>query len=160
MGGGCGQLEERCELRGCLELRDRVEFLERTREGVGQAPQCSRSEFLDLRIEILIMNSPGQVFWGVQLALHKSLVDDQFRGLIRKSRRLPRLDLLLHRLEVPLHAVHPDRENVHEAQVFGVLGEYGREVAMNNMAKLPFELSVPISRARLKPHRGTGIVEP
>ena len=34
-----------------------------------------------------------------------------------------------------------------------------REVAMNNMAKLPFELSVPISRARLKPHRGTGIVE-
>jgi hypothetical protein len=30
---------------------------------------------------------------------------------------------------------------------------------MNNMAKLPFELSVPISRARLKPHRGTGIVE-
>jgi hypothetical protein len=33
------------------------------------------------------------------------------------------------------------------------------EVAMNNMAKLPFELSVAISRARLKPHRGTGIVE-
>ena len=31
-----------------------------------------------------------------------------------------------------------------------------REVAMNNMAKLPFELSVPISRARLKPCRVTG----
>jgi hypothetical protein len=31
---------------------------------------------------------------------------------------------------------------------------------MNNMAKLPFELSVPISRARLKPPRGTGVVEP
>jgi hypothetical protein len=31
-----------------------------------------------------------------------------------------------------------------------------REVAMNNMAKLPFELSVPISRARLKPRRVTG----
>jgi hypothetical protein len=30
---------------------------------------------------------------------------------------------------------------------------------MNNMAKLPFELSVPISRARLRPHRGAGIVE-
>jgi len=27
------------------------------------------------------------------------------------------------------------------------------------MAKLPFELSVTISRARLKPHRGTGIVK-
>jgi plasmid stabilization system protein ParE len=32
-------------------------------------------------------------------------------------------------------------------------------VAMNNMAKIPFELSVRISRARLKPHPGTGIVE-
>jgi hypothetical protein len=28
-----------------------------------------------------------------------------------------------------------------------------------NMAKLPFELLVPISRARLKPHRGAGIVQ-
>jgi hypothetical protein len=37
--------------------------------------------------------------------------------------------------------------------------EYRREVAMNNMAKLPFELSVAISRSRLKPHRGTGVVE-
>jgi hypothetical protein len=30
---------------------------------------------------------------------------------------------------------------------------------MTNMAKLPFELSVPISRARLKRHRGTRNVE-
>jgi hypothetical protein len=50
------------------------------------------------------------------------------------------------------------------AQIAGVeqaraIGAQRREVAMNNMAKLPFELSVPISRARLKPHRGTGIVE-
>jgi hypothetical protein len=34
-----------------------------------------------------------------------------------------------------------------------------RRVTMNNMAKLPFELSVPISRTRLKPHRGAGILE-
>ena len=40
-----------------------------------------------------------------------------------------------------------------------MLREDRREVAMNNLAKLPFELSVLISRARLKPHRGTGIVE-
>jgi hypothetical protein len=40
-----------------------------------------------------------------------------------------------------------------------VLRQYRRKVAMNNMAKMPFELSVPISRARLKPVRGTGIVE-
>jgi hypothetical protein len=41
-----------------------------------------------------------------------------------------------------------------------MLGEYRREVVMNHMAKLPFELSVPISLAWLKPERGTGIVEP
>ena len=58
-----------------------------------------------------------------------------------------------------LHSVHSDREDVHEVQLLRVLGEYGGEVAMNNMAKLPFELSMPISRARLKPVRGTGIVE-
>jgi hypothetical protein len=40
-----------------------------------------------------------------------------------------------------------------------LLSGYERFVAMNNMAKLPFELSVAISRTRLKPHRGTGIVE-
>jgi hypothetical protein len=32
--------------------------------------------------------------------------------------------------------------------------------AMNNMAKVPFELSAAISRARLKPHRGAEIVDP
>jgi hypothetical protein len=37
-----------------------------------------------------------------------------------------------------------------------MIGENRRKVAMNNMAKLPSELSVPISRAQLKPHRGTG----
>jgi hypothetical protein len=37
--------------------------------------------------------------------------------------------LLPHRLEVPLHAVHSNREDVHEAQMFGVLGEKGREYA-------------------------------
>jgi hypothetical protein len=44
-------------------------------------------------------------------------------------------------------------------KLFRVFGQDRLKVAMNNMAKLPFELSVPISRARLKPHRETGIVE-
>jgi hypothetical protein len=59
--------------------------------------------------------------------------------------------------EIPLHPVHADGNGIDQAEVFRVLGEDGREVAMNNMAKLPFELSVLISRARLKPRRGTGI---
>ena len=41
----------------------------------------------------------------------------------------------------------------------GALGIHWTLDAMDNMAKLPFELSVTISRARLKPCRGTGIVE-
>ena len=39
----------------------------------------------------------------------------------------PSFNLPAHRLEVPLHAVHTDREDVHEAQVLGVLGEHGGE---------------------------------
>src|SRR6266404_2580736 len=62
IGGGCGQIEERRELRGCLELRDCVEGLERTRERVGQAPHCSWCELLDARVEIRVVNTPGQMF--------------------------------------------------------------------------------------------------
>src|ERR1041385_870729 len=71
IGGGCGQLEKRCEFCGCLELRDGVELLERTREGVGQAPHSSRSELLDARVEIRVVNAPCQVFRGVELIFHE-----------------------------------------------------------------------------------------
>lgn len=43
---------------------------------------------------------------NIQLALHKGTIDDQLRGLIREACSLPGLDLLPHRLEVPLDAVH------------------------------------------------------
>src|SRR5258707_5147129 len=106
IGGGCGQLKERRELRSCLELRDRVEVLESARERVAQAPHCSRSELLDPRVEIRVVNAPGQVFRGVELAFYEGLVDDQFRCFVRQARPLPRVYLFPHRLEVPLHAVH------------------------------------------------------
>src|SRR5258708_31683281 len=67
IGGGCGQIEERRELRSCLELRDWVEVLESTRERIGQAPHCSWSELLDPRIEIPVINAPAQPFRGVEL---------------------------------------------------------------------------------------------
>jgi len=137
IGGGCGQLKERRELRGCLELRDRVEVLERARERVGQAPHCSRSKFFDLRVEVLIVNTPGQMLRGIEFALYEGLVDDQFCCRVRKTRPLPRLDLFPHRLEVPLHAIHTNGEDVHEAQVFGVFGEHGREHARVNVTMLP-----------------------
>src|SRR6267378_2299009 len=76
IGGGCGELEKRRELRGSPELRDRVEVLERARERVGQAPHGSRSELLDARVEISVVNAPGQVFRGVKLSLYECPVDD------------------------------------------------------------------------------------
>ena len=120
----------------CLELRDWVEVLESARERVGQAPHCSRSELLDLRVEVLIVNAPGQVFRGVELALYECPVDDQFRCVVQKACSLPCLDLLPHRLEVPLHTVYPDREGIHEAQMLGVLGEHGGERSRDNVSEL------------------------
>ncbi len=94
------------------------------------------SEFLNPRVEVQIMDTTGQVFGNIQLALHKGPVDNQLRGLIWKAGTFPGLDLLPHRLEVPLHAVHPNREDVHEAQVLGVLDEHRCESAWDNVAKL------------------------
>jgi len=84
-------------------------------ERIGQTPCRSRSELFDLRVEVLIVDTPGTMFRGVEFALYKDLLDDQFRCRVRKEGSLPRLDLLPHRLEVPLHAVHADGEDVEEA---------------------------------------------
>src|SRR6266568_8118522 len=67
IGGGCGQLKERRELRGCPELRDWVEVLESARERVGQAPNCSPSELLDARVEIRVVNAPSKRFGASSL---------------------------------------------------------------------------------------------
>jgi hypothetical protein len=63
------------------------------------------------------------------------------------------------RLEVPHHVVYAHRERGSDAEVLSVFREDRGEVAVNNMAKLPFEFSAPKARVRLKPRRGTGIVE-
>jgi hypothetical protein len=76
------------------------------------------------------------MFRGAEFALYEGPVDDQFRCRVRKARSLPRLDLFPHRLEVPLHAVHSNREDVHKAKVLGVLGQHGRESAWDNVANL------------------------
>ena len=72
---------------------------------------------------------------NIRFALHKGPVDDQpacagrLRGLVREAGPLPGLDLLRHRLEVPLHAVHADCEDVHQAKVLSVLRQNGAERA-------------------------------
>src|SRR5262249_24036850 len=130
----CGKLEEWSELRGCLELRDWVEFLERARERIGETPWRPGSEFLDLWIEVQVVKSASEMFRDIQLALDECPVDDELRTYISKTRSLPSLDLFPHGLEVPLHAVHPDREYVYEAQVLGMFCEYWCERTRDNIS--------------------------
>jgi hypothetical protein len=62
---------------------------------------------------------------GTSSPFHEGPVDDQLRGPVVKPGSLPRLDLLPHRLEVALHAVCSDRQDVDEVEVLGVLCEHG-----------------------------------
>jgi hypothetical protein len=50
------------------------------------------------------------------------------------------LDLFPHRFEVPLYSVDSDREDVHETDVLGVLGEHGREHACDNIINVKLQL--------------------
>jgi hypothetical protein len=88
------------------------------------------------RLKYRSWDAAGQLFRNIQLVLHKAPEDDdRLRGLIRKTRALASLDLFTHRLEVPLHAVHSNRQDVHKAQMLGVLGDHRREHASDNVAK-------------------------
>jgi len=59
------------QFRCCLELRDRIEFLERRCERVRQAPHGSGLELLVLRIEIQLVHSPRQASRDVQTPFHE-----------------------------------------------------------------------------------------
>jgi hypothetical protein len=59
-----------------------------------------------------------------------------------------------------LHAVDADRDGISQREALWGFRQERLEVAMNIMAKLPFEFSASVSRPRLKPRRGSGIVKP
>src|SRR5689334_7121365 len=69
-------LQEAAQLGCRLEFRNRLQFLERRRERIGQAPQRPGLEFFVLRIEIEIVDPPCQVLWHIELALDERLIDD------------------------------------------------------------------------------------
>jgi len=69
------------------------------------------------------MNVWQQALWCIELAIHKRRVEDQLRLAIRYLRLAPRLDLALHRFEVSLDPVHPDRESVNQIEALAVLGQ-------------------------------------
>jgi hypothetical protein len=50
-------------------------------------------------------------------------------GIAWKARSFPGLDLPSHGLEVPLHAIHSNRDDIYKVQVFAVLGKYRRQDA-------------------------------
>ena len=58
-------LQEAGKLGGSFELGYRIERFERRREGVREAPECSRFELRVRRPEVQVMDLPGQVLWSV-----------------------------------------------------------------------------------------------
>src|SRR5713226_3884136 len=82
------------------------------RERIGETPCRSRSEFLNLRIEVQIMDTTGKMFRNVQLALDKCPANYELCAFVWKACPLPGFAVLLHRLEIPLNPVDSDREHV------------------------------------------------
>jgi len=115
---------------GCsLELGHGIEPFERAREGVGQAPHGSCRELGVFRLEILVMDLGQQALGSVQLTIDEGRVENQLRLGVGDLRLLPVFDLALHRLEVPLDAVHTYRERVDQVEALAVLGQDWREIA-------------------------------
>ncbi len=98
------------------------------------------------------------MFRGLEFALDERPVDDQFRCRVRKARSLPRLDLFSHRLEVPLHAVYSNREDVHEAQMLGVLGQHGREASVKCQTTQSRKWAVIVSELVSGEHMNTSLL--
>src|SRR5271155_1526544 len=102
-------LQELSKHRRGLELWYRLERLECRGERIRETPNGAWFEFLILRVEVQVMHSASEVFGSFQFAFHESLVDDHLRGDIRQFTSLPGFHLLSHRLEVPLHSIHANR---------------------------------------------------
>jgi hypothetical protein len=117
------------ELGRGLELRHRIELLERAGKRVRETPHGPRREFRVLRFEIQPVDFGEQSSWGFELAVDECGVEDQLRCLIGDLRFPPQFDLALQRLEVPLNSVHANRERINEIEALGVLGKHRREHA-------------------------------
>src|SRR5205809_7070532 len=113
--------QERAQLGRRLELRNRIEALEGGGKGILQAPYGPGSELIELGVEVILMDGPGQLPGNFKLPFDKGPVDDEFRGLVRDLQAAPLFDVLAHRLEVSLHAVHTDGHRVQDGKVVGVL---------------------------------------
>jgi hypothetical protein len=66
--------------------------------------------------EVEIVNARRQVLRDIQVAFDERLADDHLDGDVAEFRLLPGLNLLAHRLEVPLHAVHANCDGIDQGK--------------------------------------------
>ena len=72
----------------------------------------------------------------LELAVNKCRVEDQLRLGIGDLGLPPRFDLPLHRLKVPLDAIHSNRRCIDQVEALGMFGRGRREHSWNNVVKL------------------------
>src|SRR5258708_5457138 len=137
-------LQELSKLRGGLELRDGIQFLECRRERIGKTPDRSRPEFLVLRIEVKVMHGAGEVFGSFECSLDERLVDDHLGGDVRQFTFLPCFHLLSHRLEVSLHSVDSNRDTVDQRERLRVFGKHGGKISGERHVRA-HEYAIPTS---------------
>ena len=87
------------------------------------------------RLEIQVVHSPCQMLGESRFILDECLVDEPFCRSVSQLSRLPSLNLLPQGAKVSLHAVHSNSEAVLEQEILGVLCQYRREHAGDNVSK-------------------------
>ena len=140
------RMQKSGQLRCCLVLRNRRQFLERAGEGIRQAPHRPGLELLMRGLKVQIMDPPCQVLGKACLFLDECLVDQQLRRSRGQLHRPPLLYLLLQRSEVPLHPVHPNGQAVPQRKVLGMLCEDGSVHTWDNATKMGAGLEMTVSR--------------
>jgi hypothetical protein len=76
---------------------------------------------------------------GFEIPLDEGAVNHKLRGFVLDTAPPPRLDLALHWLETPLHAIDANRDRIHQAEVFRMFCEHGSEHAWDNVSKQELE---------------------
>jgi len=127
--------KERRELCRRPELRNRIQERESAGEGVGQAPHGPWRELREWRTEVGFMHAPRQMFRRFELSLNEGAIDDELRIAVIDLVSSPGCNLTLHRVEVPLHAIHSNAQSIRQAKPARVLGEHGSEHAGDNVTE-------------------------
>ena len=122
--GGAG-FEIARQFGGGFKLGHGVEFLEGGGKRIGKAPERAGLKLFVLRLEVQIMDAPGEMFGNIEFAFDEGFVDEEFGGDVGEFVLAPGVDLVLHRFEVALHAVDADGDGIDEGEGFGMFGENG-----------------------------------